>query len=174
MKNQYYFDQDLYDPLVTALEEESRLYQQMITVIREKQDNIISGDLDALRICVGNEQQLIQKARNAEKHRKQLVESIAVSKDIALDSPTLVDLIGIAPEPYHMQLKHIRKQIHKTLNKMMGLNRENSLLLNTSLNHVHGMVQLFLSVNDDAPSTYTPQGTLDPREMATKVIDYRI
>ncbi|NOZ74636.1 MAG: flagellar protein FlgN [FCB group bacterium] len=174
MTDQFYFDQDLYDPLVTALEKESVIYSRMIAVIREKQDNIILGDLDTLRICVGDEQQLLQQAKGAEKHRKRLVESIAIAKNIEADSPTLVDLIEVAPEPYHTQLRHIRKQIHQTLNTMVSLNQENDLLLNTSLNHVHGMVQLFLSVNDDAPSTYTPQGTVDSREIATQVIDYRI
>ncbi len=174
MNGHFYFNQDLFDPLITALEEETRIYHQLVTVIRKKQRQIIKSDLNALRACVAEEQQLLQQAKSAEKHRKHLVNTIALTKELSTDSPSLVDLILVAPEPYSTQLKHLRKQIHGELNAMVTVNRENDLLLNTSLNHVRGMVQLFLSVNDDAPSTYTPQGTVDTRDISNQVVDCRI
>ncbi len=174
MTDEYYFDQDLFDPLVNLLETEAMLYGDLVKVIEKKQSNIIRGDLNSLRDTVAEEQRLLQQAKASESTRQELVRVVAEAKSLTKKKSSLVDIINAAPEPYATQLRHLRKQIHAEINAMVTTNKENDLLINTSLNHIRGLIQLFLKVNDDAPSTYTPNGTMDGREIANQVVDYRI
>ncbi|RMF06630.1 MAG: flagellar protein FlgN [Candidatus Neomarinimicrobiota bacterium] len=166
--------EDLFEPLVHSLEEELRVYGELVQVVQDKQEVIIAGDLDRLRHLVGEEQRLLAEAKAAEKHRKEAVRTIALARDLQEESPRLTDILPASPEPYRTHLQHLRQNIQSRLNRLFLVNQENELLINTSLNHIRGMVQLFLNVNEDAPALYTPQGTVDSKETANQMIDCRI
>ena len=91
----------LMEDLLTVLESEREIYEQLIPISEKKTEILVKGDLKELEAVTQEEQFLVDKATALGKQRESTIANIGVvlNKDAAtLDLGTLANLLGKQPE----------------------------------------------------------------------------
>jgi flagellar biosynthesis/type III secretory pathway chaperone len=159
---------------MNILEEEIGCYECLIKIARRKQRAIIEGAVGELRTLVREEQDLLQQAGIVAELRTSRVGDIGAIYGISERAPRLKAVIAAAPPEYAARLEGLRRQFKSCLDQMTVINRENRYLLNSSIDYVKNLVQLFLHSDDEFSALYDRQGMIASTEGVTKVFDHQI
>ncbi len=174
MGNTHTYPATLFDDLLSILREEKQIYQFMARLVLDKQRAIVNGRIEQLNSIVDSEQNVIRNARKQEKKRTDLVEQICRQMGIRPPEIGLKELILKMPDIYAVKFLRLRNQLHESIQDITNRNRENGFLLNSSLNHVRGMVRIFLRNEKNAPNLYDGTGQLTSPDVNRKMLDCQI
>ena len=163
-----------FDDLIEILSKEISLYDCLDEVLKKKQEAIIMGNIEELREYVLEEQSLIQKALSVAHERKNHVIALGMMYETPEEEPRLKTIIDIAPSPYSIKLMNLWHRLKAILDGISRVNRENSYLLNSSIEHVRGLVHLFLQADEKSSKIYNYDGVVDVPEENNKVLDCHI
>ncbi|MCF7741394.1 MAG: flagellar protein FlgN [Candidatus Marinimicrobia bacterium] len=163
-----------FSTLIDTLEQEIELYSDMAGAIQEKQDAIISGQIEKLRNFVSKEKKVINKSMEKARERKEIQARISSQCQINNPQPNLKTIIDIARPKYAIKLSNLRYRLKDILNDITRTNNENKLLLDFSIEHVKGMAQLFLNINDEDHEVYGVDGILRMKQDDNKMLDFQI
>lgn len=125
----------LIEELVTTLEQELRIYQELLPIEEQKTQIIVSNDLNALQAITGQEQVVVEKINSLERKRQEVLEGIGtvISRDPAtLHIQTLIQLLEKQPKE-QKQLSHIHDNLKKLIHRLMDINSHNNSLIQQSL-----------------------------------------
>ena len=163
-----------FNKLVECLEQEIDLYCEMAETIQKKQDAIISNRIEDLRKYVNNEKTFIEKSMEMAGERKKFQNWISSQYNLEDSEPKLKIIIDIAPPGNAIKLSNLRYRLKEILNNITRINNENKLLLDFSIEHVKGMAQLFLNINEEDHEVYGVDGVLRMKQADNKMLDYQI
>ncbi|HMA62451.1 MAG TPA: flagellar protein FlgN [bacterium] len=163
-----------FSTLIETLEQEIELYSEMANAIQEKQEAIISGQIDKLRDLVSEEKKFIDKSMEKARERKEIQSQISSQYHLNNPQPNLKTIIDIAPPKYAIELSNLRYRLRDILNDITRTNNENKLLLDFSIEHVKGMAQLFLNINDEDHEVYGMDGIVRMKQDDNKMLDFQI
>jgi len=164
----------LFNQLAKLIRKELALYENLIVVLKEKQDSIIKGKIDDLRMHVQEEQVIVHDAMIMADTRNTQVSRMNNILKISDRSPRLQSIIDKAPLNLFMELSNLRHHLKTSLDQITRINRENSYLLNSSLEYVRGMVQLFLRTDDEMAEIYGVNGMVALKDEGNKVLNCQI
>ncbi|RKY53454.1 MAG: hypothetical protein DRP89_06175 [Candidatus Neomarinimicrobiota bacterium] len=167
-------DKQLFDYLVELLSKEVTLYRQLLEMLRNKQEAIVIGDVKTLRKCVVEEQLLIQKIKSLAKIRSEHVVTISWTYKLAEKEPKLKTIMEIAPAEFSISFINLRYQLKTILDEITNINRENSYLLNFSIEHIKGLAHLFLRTDNESSEIYDVNGIVITPEDGNKVLNFQI
>lgn len=125
----------LMENLLTVLEEEKTIYEELIPVSEEKTKILIANNLKELEQVTEKEQLLIEKSTALGKKREELIKNIALvlNKDAAqLDLATLTGLLDKQPEEQH-KLAVLHDSLKKVMRRLIAINEKNKNLIENSL-----------------------------------------
>ena len=160
--------------LIVSLEQEIDLYSKMAQSIKNKQDAIISGQTEKLREHVAEEKSYIKESQEMAQNRKQIQRQISSNFNLNSEVPRLKTIIEVAPSDAAIQLSNLRYRLKEILNNITRMNNENKLLLDFSIEHVKGMAQLFLNINNEDHEVYGIDGVVRMKQSDNKMLDYQI
>ena len=163
-----------FSTLIDTLEQEIELYSEMAIAIQEKQDAIISGQIERLRDFVSEEKKFINKSMEKARERKEIQARISSQCQLNNPQPNLKTIIDIARPKYAIKLSNLRYRLKDILNDITRTNNENKLLLDFYSFHVKGMAQLFLNINDEDHEVYGMDGILRMKQDDNKMLDFQI
>lgn len=144
----------LMEELLTTMNSEQTLYQQLSEMALEKKEIIIHGQVDLLDAISVKEQGVADNLKQLEKRRHNLLISIADVTGLNKDDVTVTKIIEkLSGRPEDQQaLTSARDSLVEIASKMQFLNDQNQILLQQSLELVDFDLTLMKSMRQ-APVT---------------------
>ncbi len=144
----------LIENLITGLNEEYAVYEQLLQVSMEKTSAIVSNNLDRLRDTTDKEQLLVDTVTGLESSRRQTMANIATvlnKKNEELKISDIVEFLKGQPE-FHDPLLEINEKLAKLAKKLREVNSHNQNLIKESLSMIEYNINLVQNLNR-APET---------------------
>lgn len=129
------------DELYQVLLEEISAYQYLVETIKQKQDAIISNQLEELENLTGVERLLVRKVENLVQAREQYLHKISQSSDgsVSLLLSQYIEQLNKQEQP---RWRSIEQRIHRYVERIRRINLENQQLIRASLNYINGLVEM--------------------------------
>ena len=134
----------LMEDLISILEQEDSLYEDLLKLSMSKTPVLISGDLEALSRITEDEQEIVNKVNALDKKREEGMKDIAnvLGKDVkTLKLTDLIDVLRSRPAEQY-RLAAIYDKLSDTIGQMKRTNEQNRELIESSLE----MVQFDMNV----------------------------
>ena len=125
----------LIDELITTLNLENEIYEQLLPVAKEKKKIIVNNDLVELQAITEVEQKLVEKINPLEHKREEVVSNIGMVLNLKkeqLHITKIIETLENQPESRDA-LDRIHKKLKKTVNQLVELNTQNQKLIKHSL-----------------------------------------
>lgn len=134
----------LMEDLISILEQEDSLYEDLLKLSMSKTPVLISGDLEALSRITEDEQEIVNKVNALDKKREEGMKDIAnvLGKDVkTLKLTDLIEILRNRPAEQN-RLAAIYDKLSDTIGQMKRTNEQNRELIESSLE----MVQFDMNV----------------------------
>ena len=134
----------LMEDLISILEQEDSLYEDLLKLSMSKTPVLISGDIEALSRITEDEQEIVNKVNALDKKREEGMKDIAnvLGKDVkTLKLTDLIDVLRSRPAEQN-RLAAIYDKLSDTIGQMKRTNEQNRELIESSLE----MVQFDMNV----------------------------
>ncbi len=138
----------LIENMITILEEEELLHEQLIEIAREKTGVIIRNDVDMLQKLTVREQDIMELILPLEKKREECAKDISVVINKPLESITvrlLIDMMNGKPD-IQKRLADIHDNFMNVLKNLQVLNERNSMLIKESLDLIQFDLNLYAAM----------------------------
>lgn len=129
----------LMEDLISILEQEDSLYEDLLKLSMSKTPVLISGDLEALSRITEDEQEIVNKVNALDKKREEGMKDIAnvLGKDVkTLKLTDLIEILRSRPAEQN-RLAAIYDKLSDTIGQMKRTNEQNRELIESSLEMVH-------------------------------------
>lgn len=164
----------LYQSLCQTIADEVALYEEIVLEIKNKQRAIIDGKIEEMKESVFMERELSQSVMNQVKKRVDLTLSIKTAVGIHHEDVTLKQLLSHADPDYAFLLEELRYRLKSNVHQISKINRENKYLLSASIEHVHGLINLFLKDDSKTDIRYEGTGLISSPADENRVLDFQI
>lgn len=144
----------LIENLITQLNEEYAVYEQLLVVSREKTSVIVANNLDRLKEVTDREQFLVDQITSLESTRRGTMVNIASVLGKRTDELKITDVIGFLdgqPE-FRDPLTEINEKLAKLAKKLKEVNSHNKDLIEECLSMIDYNINLLQNLNR-APET---------------------
>ncbi|MBN2280391.1 MAG: flagellar protein FlgN [Candidatus Marinimicrobia bacterium] len=165
---------DQYIELITILESEKTVYENLLETLKKKQKAVVRGDVENLRNLIMQEKEIIKKSEKAAQNRVDFINHFCKEKNIKGTDIPLKDFIGFSPKPEKQKMENIRYDLKNILNEITKVNRENETLLHFSINHVQKMTNIFLHAGREEMNMYSMNGKKYIKEINQKFVNQQI
>ena len=136
----------LINELINILNDESRTYNDILKISKDKTNIIVAGKVAELESIVKSEQSLVFKVGNLEDKREQVVEKISKHMNIKITDLTISELIKHVKDDKADYLKKYQEDISVTVKELKSINVLNSKLIKNSLDFINFSINLMTSV----------------------------
>lgn len=140
--------------LITELNEEYAIYEQLLTVSMEKTTAIVSNDLERLSATTDKEQFYVDTLTGLENRRMQTMGDIANVLGRHVSEIKVMDVVNFLegqPE-FHDPLLQINEKLAKLAKRLRDVNAHNQNLIQESLSMIEYNINLLQNMNR-APET---------------------
>ena len=149
----------LINELLTNLKEQTKSYDELLVLSREKRRVIIENDVDMLGKITQAENSIIGQTQKAEGRRLEVMDNIATVLAQNPDELTLTNLAElIKGQDEHDELVELGKTLKATLDELKAENDRNAVLIKSSLDYIEFTVNLVRqAATVDEPYTGAPR-----------------
>ncbi len=167
--------QQCFQDLLTSLVAEVEVYEKLLELYERKQKAVVANDLDALRAVVHKEPVMLQRAERLALQRELRVRAVSAMMNTMDSTPTLGEIIDIAPVQLRTRLKELRQQLRANVVQITRANRQNEFLINSALEMTTSMIDTLLREKEITTSTiYQGNGETTAKDTGQRMIDYQI
>ena len=160
--------------LIGVLEQQLRVYSELLEIAQSKRPVIIRNETNALEEMVGREKECLAKISALEKNRVECVKQAAQQFGVSEESVTLSFLTEKAERAHAIRLNDIGQKIRKVVNSIRESNDINSKLLETSLHYIDFMMN-FAASTEQISNIYAKGGDqLDTKATTLGLFDKQI
>ena len=148
----------LINELIYVLEEQNKVYQELLEISSKKKLSIIENDITKLQTFISKENTLVGKSQRLDKKRIQLFKDIAfvLNKPNQINLSLIIEMIKGQSE--EEQLIKIKNKTIELLNKLKIINDQNKELIEISLEHIEVSMNFIRSSVNSEPYFYDSQG----------------
>lgn len=133
----------LINELLNILKEQTKSYDELLVLSREKRRVIVENDVDMLTKITQAENSIIGQTQKAENRRLDIMGDIATVLGQKTDELTLTKLAElIAGQDEHGELVSLGKTLKATLDELKEENDRNTVLIQSSLDYIDFTVNL--------------------------------
>lgn len=156
--------ENLLQNLSETLDKMILTYKDIFLAAQEKQEYIISGDIDKLESVIYQERNLAETILLLEEKRRYILRSTNQTLGNNSDSTKLSNLIEQIKEPYKSRLNEQFNIIVEIIAKVEVVNKSNTTLTKYSLEYINNLIKSICteSLNDN---TYQQSGKLNEPEL---------
>lgn len=139
-------------------------YKDIFITAQEKQEHIISGDIDKLESVIYKERNLAETILLLEERRRYILQTTNNALGNNSNSTKLSDLIEQIQEPCKSSLQEQFDVIVEIVTKVEEINKSNTTLTKYSLEYINNLIKSICteSLNDN---TYQQSGKLNEPEL---------
>ncbi len=161
---------NLLQSLSETLDKMILTYKDIFLAAQEKQEYIISGDIDKLESVIYQERNLAETILLLEEKRRYILRSTNQTLGNNSDSTKLSNLIEQIQEPCKSRLREQFDIIVEIITKVGELNKSNTMLTKYSLEYINNLIKAICSesLNDN---TYQQSGKLKEPDLKRLMIE---
>lgn len=148
--------------LIEILEEENRIYKDILDISRRKTQIIVDGKVKDLDRLTRTEQQMVVTVGRLEKERQEIVQKIAGSMDIVEDEISIDLLNDRLNGEIKDRLSGVKEEIAITLDELKRVNDLNSQLVKKSLEYIDFTINLI--TDNSSHNTYNSNKEKDSKD----------
>ena len=144
----------LMENLISVLEEEGKVYEELLELSMKKTPIIVSGDLEGLQKITDEEQIIVAKINRLDAKREDVTKDIAnvLNKDVTkLKLADIINILSQRPVEQN-QLAAAHDKLKEVVGQMAKVNEQNRDLIQRSLEMVEFDLNLIQSMKS-APQT---------------------
>lgn len=141
-------DNQLIVELIDVLEQESRIYDDILKISKNKTNIIVEGKVIELEKIVKLEQSLVLQMAKMEDQRERLVGKISTIIGMEPEKITLKNLVSFVKKEHGEILERQQEKIRDVLKELSSANELNSKLIKNSLDYISFSLNLFASVGN--------------------------
>jgi len=164
----------IFDDLVEIITKELVLYENLSAILKDKQNAIISGNIGNLRDNISEEKTIVQEVLMITDKRDEYVSILNQILELSDQKPRLKTIIEKSPSDYSIKLTNLRYRLKNNLNQITRTNKENKYLLNSSIEQVRGLINLFLGAENEPEEIYDMNGFMTDRGVGLGVFNCQI
>lgn len=158
------------DHLVTSLEKEQEIYEEVLELAKRKKQIIIDGKLKELEEVTRREQSLTMSLVKLEEIRDKIVNEIL--KEVNVQSvENIGELMEHLPPGQRLKVNEVKKDLMKVIHDVSGENENNKALLKQSLDIIEFNMNVLTSI-DSVGSSYESNG-IEADEESRSLFDVR-
>lgn len=139
----------LMEDFIDTLNKEDSEYNVLLEISRRKTPVLVKGDVVALAAITDEEQKVVDRIGNLDRHRIEVLGDIAtvLNKDVAtLQIPRLLEILERQPKEREA-LSDVYERLKVTLKEMKLINDRNKSLIQLSLDMVQFDINLMQAAN---------------------------
>jgi flagellar biosynthesis/type III secretory pathway chaperone len=159
LKGGFVLDIQLVDQLVGVLKQETKVYDDILRISKNKTNTIIKGKVAELENIVKLEQALVMQIGKLEGAREKLVEELSAQLDMQSSEVTISDIVSKLKGEQADALKEYQEKMSSVLGDLRGANDLNSKLIKNSLDYISFSVNI-LTTNDMGSNNYGSSGSV--------------
>ena len=153
--------------LIDVIEKESKIYEDILEISKNKTDIIVKGKVKELESITELEQSLIVQIGKLEAVREDLVNKICsnIGKDSS-SNMTITELIGYIEAPQAEMLSSYKDNMISVLKEIKDINDINAKLIKSSIDFIDFSINIMSNVNSDG-NNYSDNGQINDSEKKT-------
>ncbi|MFN8845785.1 MAG: flagellar protein FlgN [Bdellovibrionales bacterium] len=128
----------LFEKLHQSLEEMTKLYRQLLDVVRKEKEHLISVSQVEIEKCFLQKEELIGKVRLCDMLREKYAQNLAVELGLETTSPRLLELAQNLPLREGDLLRQHHASLEMVIKRVQELNRENEAAAQQALRILGG------------------------------------
>lgn len=145
--------------LMSVLEQEHRVYENILRLSKQKTDIIVEGKVSELDNIVKLEQVLVTQISRIEDQREKLLSEILPDKK----GINISELKDYADKEGKQKLEVFQKKLEKVINELRNANQLNAKLIQNSLEYIEFSLNI-MSNADAVSNNYGNSGNSSERE----------
>ena len=147
--------------LISSLEELTKLYRQLLEVVRKEREILLSANLDELLACNESKETLLMKIKMADLLRAKHAEELAAVVGADKNDPRLLEIAKKAGGALGDRLRAIHGALELVIQRTMELNRDNETYVQSALQTLRGAMG-DIKETLGGKKTYGRKGTYKP------------
>lgn len=159
----------VFNNLTALLEGQKEIYEELLSLARLKQIELVKGSIEILDNLNKQEEMLVFRVGRLEEERfkctNDLIDTYGLDKDAALR-----DLIETAPAEIKGILETLQKSMADLLKQLEKINNENMDLIKQSLRFIHFSLE---TMTQETQTTYTADRAIKVENL-TKLLDKKV
>lgn len=121
--------------LIDVINQEIRLFNELLTLLQEEQAAIVEDDLEGLETSVAAQQEIAQRAHLLETRRVQVTEELSMRLDMVSDNVSLARLIEVLESEQREELARMRETLLELNQKIRTTSENNAFLIRQSMRY---------------------------------------
>lgn len=156
--------------LINILKRETNHYKKLFSLLKKEQDAIVKGEINSIVEAIKQKETITLELRIMEEARLALISKISNSLRISTDNLTIGKIIEVSETEQSENLKKIKEELCRMLDMIQKINQKNAVLLEHSIEHIKGMMNLFSKVIS-TNKTYQNTGQLSTGNNSCNMIN---
>ena len=152
----------LLDSLIELLKREIAVYRELQTAIAQEKVALLKPCLDHIVESNSKKETVLLKAKMLEEGRVKLARKIAKTLDLEEENVNLTTLISYADGDQEKELRECQSVLQGLVTKNREMNKNNTALIDYSLQFLQGSVDFIHSLMSSASACYMPSGRMRP------------
>lgn len=130
--------QILYTKLIETLEEMTKMYRQLLEVVRKEKEHLLQVNLPEIENAVKVKEEMISKLRLADMLREKYAQNLGAELGMNSSSPRLMELAQRMPITEGDQLRQLHSALELVITRIQEINKENASYAQSALNTLNG------------------------------------
>lgn len=130
--------QTVYKKLTQTLEEMTKIYRQLLDVVRKEKDFLINVDIIEIEKARTLKEELISKSRMADMVREKYAHELGSLVGLTIARPRLMELAAQLPLKEGDALRQMHSGLEMVIRRLQELNRENDHYAQSALKTLNG------------------------------------
>lgn len=156
--------------ILTNMEREKEFYSELIELSTRKTEIIIKKQVDVLDKLVDLEQELIVHIGKLESDRQDLVERLAIVKNVDPDSINLSSLIEWSDEDTKSRFESLQEEFGRIIQRQKQLNEINAKLIKANLEYIDFTLHL-MAGDGTSGKVYEKRGLVSKNNQSRNLFD---
>ena len=143
--------------LISVLDEEQRIYEELLPIASEKTNVIIKNNLESLQSITTREQQALDRIATLEKKRSEVIVNIGIILNRKAADINIRDIIKVlenSPEE-QKELSLLHDNLKRTVQRLVDINVQNKSLIEQSLDMIEFNMNLIQSTRMSPGNNYS-------------------
>ena len=161
---------DKIDVLIKIIKEEESVLSEFLNCLTNQKEYIIQNNIEEFDRTVKEEEEIINRIRDLEQQRIQLVASLSPKIESLEDELTLTRLIEMNLGESSDELKQMKTSLSRLVDRIKTANKVNQYLIKKSLSFIQKNIDWFI---DDGKLniTYSSDGRQKVKEIGNLLVD---
>lgn len=164
----------LIEELIMTLNEEERLYKELIPIAEKKTQIIVENDLQSLTGITEEEQSFVSKIGKLERKRQEVIRNIGIvmnRKESELNFKSIIEMLK-GQDKEQEELRELHDRLKQTVERLGIVNERNQALIKQSLEMIEFDINLLQGIRTSpAMGQYNQTSEVDMSSARKSVFD---